>query len=221
MLLGTIAAGTLGISLDNVGLDYTVDLPDASAGNDTLDLVSRGDIRNSSIAFQAYEDEYTTGGSEIPLRHMVSVRALDCSPASTPAYPDATVAIRSFAVQYGVDDLDDVMRDAVIDGGLRRYTTRTDIAALPEGLVVAQRSAESNIDSDNDYLRRRLTEEIGNRIGYDRPMTTQMARTIMRGRQLDMEDLRPVEARSLPGYLDPLAPRDRYGNALDWHPAHR
>lgn len=51
-LLGTTAAGTLALEvIPTQGLDYVVDLPTTSAGNDLLALTTRSDLRNSSFAF--------------------------------------------------------------------------------------------------------------------------------------------------------------------------
>src|SRR5690242_1266310 len=50
MLLGTTGAGTLRLGIDDVGLQYEVDLPSARA--DVRELVQRGDVRQSSFAFQ-------------------------------------------------------------------------------------------------------------------------------------------------------------------------
>jgi HK97 family phage prohead protease len=59
-LLGTTAAGTLQLEvIPTRGLDYVVDLPDTTAGNDVLALTARADLQNSSFAFQCYEDDFT------------------------------------------------------------------------------------------------------------------------------------------------------------------
>lgn len=102
-LLGTTAAGTLQLEILTQGLDYTVDCPETSAGNDVLTLTSRGDLRNSSFAFQVFDDDFTYDGGSLPVRHLISVRLIDVSPVSTPAYPDATVGLRSLAAHYDTD----------------------------------------------------------------------------------------------------------------------
>ena len=45
-----------------VGVDYEVDLPDTTAGNDTYELTKRGDVRSASMGFTAYHDEFTHEG---------------------------------------------------------------------------------------------------------------------------------------------------------------
>jgi HK97 family phage prohead protease len=55
-LLGTTRAGTLKLAIDTRGLDYTV-TPPAGRG-DVIELVSRGDVCQSSFSFQAYDNEW-------------------------------------------------------------------------------------------------------------------------------------------------------------------
>src|SRR5690242_19673147 len=66
MLLGTTAAGTLRLALDEIGLEYSVDVP--TSRSDVHELVQRGDVRQSSFAFMAYEDDWTTSDQGFPLR---------------------------------------------------------------------------------------------------------------------------------------------------------
>lgn len=95
-LLGTTASGTLRLSVDNVGLDYSVDLPDCRS--DVYEYVQRGDIRNSSFAFQVYDDEWSHDGDGYPVRHLTSGRLVDVSPVTIPAYLDATVGLRDATI---------------------------------------------------------------------------------------------------------------------------
>jgi hypothetical protein len=148
------------------------------------------------------------------VRHLVSIRLNEISPVSTPAYTQTSTALRSFARQFDADP-DDVMRDAAA-GELRRYFTRTDVASLPAGLVAAEHRSESNNLVENE-LRRKLLDERAARYGFDRPKTPQ--RLLMQLYRRRLEWNRPPEARSLAIQTD--FPRDRYGHATDWHPAHR
>jgi HK97 family phage prohead protease len=66
-LLGATRNGTLRLSLDDTGLNYTVDVPESRSDN--LELVQRGDIGNSSFAFRSTR---TTG--------VCPIRAIRCAP---------------------------------------------------------------------------------------------------------------------------------------------
>jgi uncharacterized protein len=133
-LLGTVAAGTLQLRVDSAGLEYECDVPDTSDGNDCLTLIRRGDIRNSSFAFQTYSDSWTEDDDGWPLRYLVAVRLIDCSPVTIPAYPDSTVAqrnseiaLRSMAEYFGAP-YSDVQ---ACDGDYRRFFRRTDAPVYP------------------------------------------------------------------------------------------
>lgn len=93
MVLGTIGGGTLRLGTDEIGLAYEVDLPKARA--DVYELVQRGDVRQSSFAFIAYEDDWTTSDQGFPLRTLVSGQLRDVAPVNTPAYEDTSVGLRS------------------------------------------------------------------------------------------------------------------------------
>lgn len=94
MLLGTTAAETLRLSVDDIGLTYEVDAPAARA--DVFELVQRGDVAKSSFAFNVFEDDWTTNESGLPVRTLVSGRLYDVAPVNTPAYDDTSVGVRAF-----------------------------------------------------------------------------------------------------------------------------
>lgn len=94
--------GTLKIGTDDTGLWYEFDAPNTAAGNDLLESVKRGDISSSSFAFsltkdgQKWEEKKDGEGPTVTTRTITKVaRLYDVSPVTSPAYPDATVALRS------------------------------------------------------------------------------------------------------------------------------
>ncbi len=102
MLLGTTAARTLRLSVDNVGLAYEVDTPQSR--QDVYELVERGDVRSSSFAFVAREDDWGESDQGYPERRLLSVQLVDVAPVSDPpAYPDATAGLRSLAQRFDAD----------------------------------------------------------------------------------------------------------------------
>jgi HK97 family phage prohead protease len=126
MLLGTTASGTLRLAPDNIGLDYIVDLP--KSREDVYEWVERRDVRNSSFAFQVYDDEFTYDEG-IPVRHLISGKLVDVAPVVTPAYPDATVGLRNLARSKGVP-YEEVVKLSAHDE-LRKLFVRTDNNGRP------------------------------------------------------------------------------------------
>ena len=102
-LLGTTRAGTCLIDFDDTGLMYDVDPP--TARGDIIELCQRGDCQHSSFAFRVPEggDDWSLSDFNYPLRTLLNVELVDVAPVITPAYPDATSALR--AVEGAVNSL--------------------------------------------------------------------------------------------------------------------
>lgn len=93
--------GTLAIGTDDVGLWYEFEAPDTNAGRDLMVSIKRGDVDQSSFAFSLMKEgevweETRDGEKTVAVRTIRKVHRLyDVSPVTYPAYPDATVALRS------------------------------------------------------------------------------------------------------------------------------
>jgi HK97 family phage prohead protease len=122
-LLGTTRSNTLRISVDNVGLLYDVDLP--RCREDVLEMTERGDLAHSSFAFHAVDDDWALD-SGVPLRTLTGLQLLDVAPVTSPAYPDATVGLRSLAQRFDAP-IEDVVELAEW-GELARFFRRSDQA---------------------------------------------------------------------------------------------
>ncbi len=101
LLLGTTAARTLQLTIDGHGLKYDIDPPRSRA--DVVELIERGDVRQSSFAFRAAKDEWTLSDEGYPLRVLHSLEIMDVAPVTRAAYPDTSAAIRSLADHMGAD----------------------------------------------------------------------------------------------------------------------
>jgi HK97 family phage prohead protease len=99
MLLGTAAARTLTLSVDDTGLHYEVDPPRSRA--DVIELVERGEVRHSSFAFRVAEDSWGVTPQGYPLRRLLVLDLVDVSPVISPAYVDSTAGLRSLADHSG------------------------------------------------------------------------------------------------------------------------
>jgi HK97 family phage prohead protease len=140
ILLGTTAARTLTLSVDDTGLLYEVEPPQSRA--DILELVQRGDVRHSSFAFRTIEDHWDTSDQGYPMRTLLKVQLVDVAPVDDPAYPDATAGLRSLAEHFDAD-FEEVRQMAEADE-LRKFfgTTEKVLAkAKPKTLGAAARMA--------------------------------------------------------------------------------
>lgn len=101
-ILGRTASNTLTIGQDKKGLSYEVELPDTQVGRDLAISVERGDISQSSFAFTVEEDSWDEDDEGRIVRTITKIRKLfDVSPVTYPAYPDATVGVRSMENYMG------------------------------------------------------------------------------------------------------------------------
>lgn len=97
-VLGRTKSGTVRLSLDEKGLRYECDLPDTSTANDLVKLMERGDIGESSFAFNIAADgsSWSYPEDDVPLRTITKIsRLYDVSPVTYPAYDTTSVALRS------------------------------------------------------------------------------------------------------------------------------
>lgn len=147
IVLGSTRAGTLRLGTDNRGLAYEVDLPKSRV--DVYESVERGDVYGSSIGMYVRQDDWKPGEGGFPVRHLISGQLDHVAPTATPAYPDATVALRSLAIQFDAP-FEDVERDARAKN-LNRYFIRTDqmVSATPSvepATLETRNSAEPQAD---------------------------------------------------------------------------
>lgn len=117
MLLGTVRGGTLRLQTDGTGLDYSVDCPTARA--DVYELVSRGDVSESSFAFYTFEDDWAMTDEGFPVRTLLGGQLVDVAPVNDPAYLDTSTGLRSLAEKAGAD-LEEI-RAAAAGNELRRF----------------------------------------------------------------------------------------------------
>ena len=93
--------GTLRLTVDSVGLRYEFEAPETQLGNDTLELIRRGDLDESSFAFTLApggDSWKTEAGTR--LRTITKIATLhDVSICAEGAYPDTPVASRARATK--------------------------------------------------------------------------------------------------------------------------
>jgi HK97 family phage prohead protease len=99
MILARNTSGTLRLEEDNIGLKYSFEAPNTTAGNDLLEMIRRGDINQSSFGFTVEEDSWDDESGYMVRTIKKIKRLFDVSAVTYPAYPDATVALRSMPIE--------------------------------------------------------------------------------------------------------------------------
>jgi HK97 family phage prohead protease len=82
MILGSSNSGTLRLHVDDIGLGYEVDPPEAR--RDIVELVQRGDIQRSSFAFRVTDEVWGLTEQGYPKRSLLSVQLIDVAPVVSP-----------------------------------------------------------------------------------------------------------------------------------------
>ncbi len=110
-VLGRNKSGTLQLSSDKKGLKYIADLPGTRAAEDVYELISRGDVSQSSFAFKTVKDNWFTeqvtaqDGTKLTrdARELLEVRLYDISPVTYPAYIQTSVGARDMFAAQNID----------------------------------------------------------------------------------------------------------------------
>lgn len=104
LLLGRTSSGTLRLEVDDVGLAFSVDLPDTAYAADVRELVRRGDLNGASFGFMPGTDELGHAPDGKQLRtHTSLARLIDVSVVASPAYPGTDVVLRHLTFDHQLD----------------------------------------------------------------------------------------------------------------------
>lgn len=101
-LLARTVSGTAKIGVDQTGLWYEYTDPNTTYSKDLAISIERGDLTQSSFAFNLdyannTADKWEKGSDGVWIRTLLEASDLyDCSPVTYPAYSDTTVAGRAF-----------------------------------------------------------------------------------------------------------------------------
>ena len=96
--LGSVKSGTLRFNSDSTGLNYDIDLPNNSWGDDALESIKRGDVDGSSFAFTVVDDKWSEieiEGRTILKRTVLEAEIHEVSPSTFPAYSSSEIKLRS------------------------------------------------------------------------------------------------------------------------------
>lgn len=87
--------GSLTLTIDEKGLKYEFDAPNTALGDELVEGIKRGDIRNSSFSFLVKKDEWqqTPEGGYLRIIHEFD-QLFDISPVYQPAYDETSVDCR-------------------------------------------------------------------------------------------------------------------------------
>jgi uncharacterized protein len=92
--LGRTTNGTLRLVPDEIGLKFSLDLPDTQDGRDTAALVRRGDFGGMSFGYLANEYQWRKQDNG-PVREHLSGQLVEISVVFSPAFPKTSVELNA------------------------------------------------------------------------------------------------------------------------------
>ena len=101
-VLGRVDAGTLKLSIDNVGLHFVLDMPDTTVGHDVYNNIKAGNLKGMSFGFVVADggDSWRQGASK-PIRTINQLQTLgEISVVSKPAYDDTSINVTRSIKQF-------------------------------------------------------------------------------------------------------------------------
>lgn len=94
-VLGRTKSGTLRLKDDEIGINFSLDLPDNTLGRDAFVTISRGDVTGMSFGFMVVEDEWViSADGTSAVRSIKSAQLFEISPVAFPAYSQTVVDTR-------------------------------------------------------------------------------------------------------------------------------
>jgi uncharacterized protein len=90
---------TLTVRQDDRGLAFELHPPDTQHGHDTLELVTRGDLKGASFGFRTLTDRwFTEDGTTI--RELLDIDIVEISLTAFPAYAETDVVVAQRALRH-------------------------------------------------------------------------------------------------------------------------
>lgn len=139
-ILGRTRAGTLTLTQDARGLRFECPLPNTSYAADLAESVKRGDVSGMSFGFDALRDSWqdqVRDGKRTSVRTLHDIDLHDVSVVTFPAYPEASVALRSLATHKAGTREDRILAEIGARIGAVGKRSLPD-AALPDAALEAQ-----------------------------------------------------------------------------------
>lgn len=93
-VLGRVDAGTLDLTVDDIGLRFVIDLPNTTLGRDVYANVKAGNLKSMSFTFKIAKGGDAWKNGEKPIRIIKQVALFnEISVVSVPAYEDTSVMV--------------------------------------------------------------------------------------------------------------------------------
>jgi len=138
-ILARVDAGTLEITVDTKGLNFTATLPDTQLGNDTFTNIQNGNLQGLSFGFTIADDSWglDKDGNEVHTINQID-QLFELSLTPIPAYQETSVKIERSLKQFRNEEKENMAKD----------TTNT--ATEPDDSIKGPQGQEGNVQGPDD-----------------------------------------------------------------------
>lgn len=128
-ILARVDAGTLNISVNAKGLNFTATLPDTQLGNDTFTNIQNGNLQGLSFGFTIADDSWglDKDGNEVHTINQID-QLFELSLTPIPAYTETSVKIERSLKQFRNEERENMAKDTT-----EPTTEPTDSIKGPQG----------------------------------------------------------------------------------------
>lgn len=115
-ILARVDAGSLKISVDTKGLNFTATLPDTQLGNDTFTNIQNGNLQGLSFGFTIADDSWglDKDGNEVHTINQID-QLFELSLTPIPAYPETSVGIERSLKQFRNEERENMAKDTATE----------------------------------------------------------------------------------------------------------
>lgn len=115
-ILARVDAGTLKVSVDTKGLNFTATLPDTQLGNDTFANIQNGNLQGLSFGFTIADDSWglDKDGNEVHTINQIG-ELYELSLTPIPAYQETSVKIERSLEQFRNEERKSMAKDTTTD----------------------------------------------------------------------------------------------------------
>ena len=138
-ILARVDAGTLEITVDKKGLNFTATLPDTQLGNDTFTNIQNGNLQRLSFGFTIADDSWglDKDGNEVHIISQID-QLFELSLTPIPAYQETSVKIERSLKQFRNEERENMAKDT------------TNPATEPDDSIKGPQGQEGNVQGPED-----------------------------------------------------------------------
>lgn len=138
-ILARADAGTLNISVDTKGLNFTATLPDTQLGNDTFTNIQNGNLQGLSFGFTIADDSWGLDKNNNEIHTINQIDQLfELSLTPIPAYPETSVTVERSLKQFRNEERENMAKDT------------TDTATEPDNSIKGPQGPEGSVQGPED-----------------------------------------------------------------------